>query len=141
MVHIAMHIAINAFKEMQDKAGQPYIGHLLRVSNALMAESEEVRTIAWLHDILEDCPEWDMDKLRSFFSESIVVAVDLLTHKSEDSYDDYLQKILTDERCVKVKLADLKDNMDLTRLETLSESDLKRVQKYHKAYKLLTSTK
>jgi (p)ppGpp synthase/HD superfamily hydrolase len=137
MLEKAIQIVTEAFKDKKDKAGKPYLGHLERVSLRLANESEEIRTIAILHDILEDCPEWDANRLLEFFPNRVVSAVVCLTHKSGQSYEDYISQIMTNELSIVVKIADLKDNMDFTRLNNIESSDIVRLQKYHSAYKRL----
>lgn len=137
MLDTAIQIVTEAFKDKKDKADKPYLGHLERVSSKLSNESEEVKTIAILHDILEVCPEWDKDKLLEFFPNRVVKAVECLTHKKGQSYEDYISQVMTNELSIIVKIEDLKDNMDFTRLDNIGSSDIIRLQKYHSAYRRL----
>lgn len=137
MLETAIKIVTEAFKEKKDKAGKPYIEHLERVRSKLSEENEEVQTIATLHDILEDCPEWNKDKLLELFPSRVVKAVECLTHKKGQSYEDYISQVMTNELSIVVKIEDLKDNMDFTRLADIGNSDIKRLKKYHSAYKRL----
>ena len=98
----------------------------------------ELQSIALLHDGPEDgiCTIKELHDLG--FSERVIDAVKLLTHNKKDDYlTVYIPKIATNIDAVKVKLADLKDNSDISRLKGLSKKDFDRVQKYHTAYTYL----
>lgn len=136
MKDTALIIIQKAFEGKFDKAGEPYINHLIRVSEMVPAigVNQEVKVIALLHDLLEDCPEWNEKALKCFFTERVVEAVVALTRKHEQSYGDYITQVLEDGWAAYVKKADLEDNMDIKRLSTLTDEDLKRLRKYHAAY-------
>ena len=138
MVEKAYRIILEAFAEKSDKAGEPYIFHLQRVAKPF-AEDEYLFTIALLHDLLEDCAEWDYERLVEEFPIGICNAVRDLTKKEGELYEQYLHRVAANDFARKVKLSDLKDNMCLTRLRRkLTEKDLARVAKYHDAYLLLS---
>jgi (p)ppGpp synthase/HD superfamily hydrolase len=139
MYELAVEIVKEAFKDKKDKAGMPYVNHLERVSSKF--ESEILKTIAILHDILEDCPEWNKEKLLKVFPNSVVEAVVCLTHKEGQSYNDYISQIMTNKLSVAVKIEDLKDNMDTTRLNSIANSDIIRLKKYRLAYSRLVNLK
>ena len=128
-VKLAYAIALVAHKGQVDKAGMDYILHPLTVSNNCSSEEEKI--VALLHDVLEDTSVTKEDLLK-FFSNEIVEAVSLLTHKEEDSYMDYLAKIKANPLAKAVKLQDLKHNMDLSRLPNPSEKDLSRLENKYK---------
>ena len=128
-VKLAYAIALVAHKGQIDKAGEDYINHPLTVSNNCNTEEEKI--VALLHDVLEDTSVTREDLLK-FFSNEIVEAVSLLTHKEEDSYMDYLAKIKANPLAKAVKLQDLKHNMDLSRLPNPSEKDLSRLENKYK---------
>ena len=128
----AIEIISKAFAGKVDKAGEPYIGHLSRVAKSFVFG--QIKIIALLHDLLEDCPEWSEDMLREKFSEYIVDAIVILTKNNKEEYQVYIDRIKTNQEATIIKLADLKDNMDLTRLPEITDIDLKRIKKYHKAY-------
>ena len=144
MKQIALNIIETAFAGKKDKGGKPYIEHLKRVAenakNYFKGSDylEELETIALLHDLLEDCPEWTKEHLQAIFKDVLVVgSVYTLTKRDGLTYEQYIQNIRNDRFARAVKLSDLKDNMDLTRLSELSEKDIERVKKYHKSYVLL----
>lgn len=139
--NIAMDIIGNAFKDKTDRAGMPYIHHLYRVSfqssNKSLSLSKEfhcLKTIGLLHDLLEDCPEWTEGALRSLFSDEIVDVVVILTKLKDEKYEDYIERVLRSKYARIVKKADLEHNMDLTRLPEITDKDIERTKKYHKAY-------
>lgn len=133
----AIQLASTKHYGQRDKSGKPYIFHLLHVMNNVNNLSSKI--VAILHDILEDTDMTKNDLLNLGFCENIVEAIDVLTKTKQEVYMDYIKKVNQNPIAKEVKLADLKHNMDLTRLETISEKDLKRVEKYVKSYKYLTS--
>lgn len=139
---IAIAIASHAFRKRLDKGGQPYTLHLLRVWEGVKDESVHVQCAAWLHDLLEDYPdEWDILRLaRNGFSEDTIRMVDLLTHRKDEPYEKYIKRIASNTGATAVKLADLRDNSDITRLKGLTKKDLDRLEKYFRAYTYLSKT-
>lgn len=137
---LAFQIADCAFAEKKDKAGKPYIKHLIRVMDSVPDwGGGDLKIAALLHDILEDCPEWTEAALRCIFSARIVDTIVALTHQDHEMYSDYIQRIWDsgDQWVRTIKVADLKDNMDITRLNEVSKSDMERIAKYHAAYNKL----
>src|SRR5688572_9632617 len=119
MLSKAISITAKAFEGKKDKGGSPYILHCLRVMNAVNQKDHELMCIAVMHDTVEDCEDITMEILAQMgFSLRVLRAVDLLTHDRENtSYDDYIKAISTNKDAVAVKLADLKDNSDISRLK------------------------
>lgn len=117
-----------------DKGGQPYILHPLRVMND--CNSIETKIVAVLHDILEDTDITERDLLE-FLPEYLVKSIVILTKGKNESYENYLDRISTNYYAVQVKLMDLKDNMNLDRLEHIEMRDMKRYLKYRKAKEFL----
>ena len=134
----AIDIAHTGFKYKTDKGGQPYILHCFRVMNYLHTDDDELKIIAILHDVVED-EVCTMNQLRKKgFSQRVCDAVELLTHRSIYSYDEYIKVISISPDARLVKLADLKDNTDITRLKGLTKKDFDRMEKYHKAFTYLS---
>jgi (p)ppGpp synthase/HD superfamily hydrolase len=128
----AIAIAAQAHQEQYDKAGAPYILHPLRMMLRMSSETEMMAAI--LHDVVEDT-DWTLDKLRQAgFSAEVVQAVECLTHRDHETYDEFIARVRTNTIANKVKLADLEDNMDMRRLSTLTEKDAERLHKYHRAW-------
>ena len=140
MIEKAIEIALNAHKEQTDKNGQPYILHVMRVG--LRGRTENEKIVGILHDVVEDS-DWTFDKLaKEGFSETILSALECLTKKSEDEpYEEFIQRVKKNPLAVSVKLNDLEDNMDIRRMEVVQEKDVKRLNKYLKAYKELAELK
>jgi calcineurin-like phosphoesterase family protein len=111
-----------------DKVGKPYIEHPRAVAAQLTGESEKV--VALLHDTLEDTTV-DKNFLIDIFGEDIVAVVEILTRKGED-YFDYIKNVAKNQIATMVKIADLKHNMDLSRIPNPTEQDFARNQKYQK---------
>lgn len=135
----AITIATMAHVGQQDKEGQPYILHPLRVMLSLQGDT--LRTIAVLHDVVEDTI-LTLDDLKDDFEDVVVEAVEAMTHPKSESYDDYLQRVLNNVLARTVKLADLRDNMSPVRLYKLDPDTIVRLtKKYTKAIKLLEGWK
>lgn len=139
LLHKAIKIAERAHKGQTDKYGAPYIAHVMRVMNYGRTLDEKI--VGVLHDVVEDCPQYDFDYLRiQGFPEYILFAIKCLTkfENSNETYDDFLKRTERSPLAVRVKLNDLRDNMDLRRVNReLTERDIKRFNKYLKAYRYL----
>lgn len=134
----AIAIASNAHQGQFDRGGNPYILHCLTVMHKVKSSDPVLKQIAVMHDLIEDCDEWSLTTLKSEgFSQRVLDALSLLTHADEVSYDAYIQAIATNVDAIRVKLADLRHNSDLTRLKGLSDKDFERMQKYQRAYVFL----
>lgn len=140
MNQLALAIAITAegFKNRIDKAGQPYILHCLRVMNNLHTRDEELQAIAVMHDNVEDEVCTLMQLRNMGFSSRVVTAIEFLTHNKTDDYMSYIRAIVHNQDARLVKLADLKDNSNITRLKGLTKADFDRMEKYHTAYTYLS---
>ena len=112
--------------------------HCLRVMNSLHTRDKELQCIAMLHDCPEDGVCTLQDLRDAGFSERVVYAVDVLTHYPGMEYMEYIKHIANCEDARLVKLADLKDNSDITRLKGLTKKDFDRMEKYHTAYTYLS---
>ena len=127
----AIEIAVTAHKGQKEKSGAPYILHPLRVM--LSVESEEERIVGVLHDVVEDTP-WTFDQLRDEgFSEAILAALDTVTIRENEDYSTFISRSADNVIGRRVKIADLRDNMDLSRIPQPTEKDHKRMEKYTNA--------
>ncbi len=131
----ALLIAYNAHMGQYDRSGLPYIFHPYHLAE--MMEDEYSVCAALLHDTVEDTDMTIEDIRKEGFPEEIVHALELLTHKDGVDYFDYVRAIRSDPLAVRVKLADLSHNSDLTRLDNVSERDRERVKKYEQARRIL----
>ncbi len=131
----ALLIAAEVHAEQRDKADKPYIGHILRLMERVNSEQEKI--VALLHDVVEDS-EYTLVELRQQgFSDEIVNAVDCMTRRSGESYSQFIERCATNSISRIVKSADLEDNMDIRRLESLTEEDVERLRKYLESYRYL----
>ena len=137
MINIALSIAKKAHAGQVDKAGIDYIQHPLYVASQVKTEQE--KAVALLHDVLEDSDITAADLLAYGLSNEVVTAVQTLTKKKGQSYQDYLEKVKSNNLARVVKLADLKHNSDLSRLKTVSNTDYERVKKYKNAIRYLST--
>lgn len=137
MIDIALAIAKKAHAGQVDKAGIDYIQHPLYVASQVKTEQE--KAVALLHDVLEDSDITAADLLAYGLSNEVVTAVQTLTKKKGQSYQDYLEKVKSNNLARVVKLADLKHNSDLSRLKTVSNTDYERVKKYKNAIRYLST--
>lgn len=131
----AICIAAQAHAGQQDKAGQPYVLHVLRVM--LRFESEPERIVAILHDLLEDTSWTAGDLQREGFSTSVIEAIKALTRRDGEPYDGFIRRAASNQVARRVKLADLEDNMDLRRIANPTPQDWERLVKYKKAHTML----
>lgn len=131
----AVNLMFEAHKEQRDKSGLPYVFHPFHLAEQM--EDETTTLVALLHDVVEDT-DYTLDDLRRMgFSQEVCEAVDLMTHREGVPYMDYVRRIKTNPVAVKVKLADLRHNSDMTRMEAPTERDLQRAEKYREAMRLL----
>lgn len=135
MTRHALSIAFKYHKEQVDKAGMPYILH--PISIAMRMPNEILTTIALLHDCLEDT-DISIDELQRDFPQEVIDALKLLTHDKNVPYFDYIQKIKENENATAVKIADLKDNSNLSRLTNITQEDIDRQNKYLQAISILS---
>jgi len=114
-----------------DKGGNPYILHPLRLM--LQAVTDEERIVALLHDIVEDTPITLDDLQAEGFSSTIIAAIDCLTKRPIEPYEQFIKRIKGNDLARRVKILDLEDNSDLTRIDSPSDEDHRRLEKYRKA--------
>ncbi len=132
----AMKIAFDAHKDQTDKNGIPYIYHPIHLAEQM--NDENTVCAALLHDVVEDT-DITFDQLTACgFPEDVMDALRLLTHDDSVPYFDYVKEIRNNPIAKAVKLADLKHNSDLSRLDTVDENALSRAEKYKKAIELLS---
>jgi GTP pyrophosphokinase len=127
----AIDMALKAHKGDTDKAGETYIRHPLRLMEQM--ETEQERIVAVLHDVVEDSSH-QLKEIEERFGPDIRNAVAALTKPDDADYlEEYIPQLAKNPLARTVKRADLKDNLDVTRLEEVTEDDFENVQKYHRA--------
>lgn len=110
MLYQAARIAEEAHRGQKDKTGRPYIEHLRRVADAV--ETLDEKTVAYLHDVVEKVPGWNLARLEAAgFGMPVVAAVDALTRRMDESEQGFICRAASNEIALPVKKADLKDNL------------------------------
>lgn len=127
----AIVIAAEAHVGQVDKAGAPYVLHPLRMMLRLSTSDEMIAAV--LHDVVEDCG-LSLEMLRADgFSEQVLEAIDSVTRRAEESYEEFVLRAASNSIGRRVKLADLRDNNDLSRIKHPTARDYARVEKYRRA--------
>ena len=135
MTKKALQLCYEAHKDQLDKSGMPYVFHPFHLAEQM--ETEETTIVALLHDVVEDTDYTLSDLRKMGFAQTVIDALSLLTHDPEVEYIDYVLAIKENPIAKIVKLADLRHNSDLSRLDTVDERALVRSEKYGKAIQLL----
>jgi len=139
MLAKAIALASKKHINQKDKAGKPYILHPLRImANLAISNDQELMTVAILHDVVEDSDVSLSDLYKEGYSHRVVQAIDALTKRKDESYEDLIRRVATNEDARLVKIQDLKDNSDITRLKGISKRDIDRMEKYHRAFLYLS---
>ena len=131
----ALRLCFEAHKEQVDKSGLPYVFHPFHLAEQMADETTTVAAL--LHDVVEDT-DYTLEDLREMgFPQEAIDALALLTHDPEVPYMEYVSQIAKNPVAKAVKIADLKHNSDLSRLDSIDEKILKRREKYLQALALL----
>lgn len=131
----ALWLAIHAHMGQVDKAGTSYIFHPIRVS--CKCSTDEERIVALLHDTIEDTNVTADYLLGEGFTRNIVDAILSVTRNEDESYEDFIRRCRMNPIGRQVKLHDLEDNMDISRLPQVTEKYLAQLNKYIEAYRYL----
>jgi (p)ppGpp synthase/HD superfamily hydrolase len=132
---LALKLCFEAHKEQTDKSGLPYVFHPFHLAEQM--QTEETTIVALLHDVVEDTPYTLEDLAKLGFDRPIIDAIALMTHADDVDYMDYVRAIKENPIARAVKLADLRHNSDLSRMDTVDEKALARRKKYLEALALL----
>ena len=138
LIETSLGIAVKAYRGKVDKAGKEYILHPLRVMSKMTTDYEQATAI--LHDVIDDSDFTKEDLSKAGIPPEVVEAVVCISKKKGESYEDYIKRVAQNKIARKVKIADIEDNIDVLRLDTIIDEDLKRIKKYHTAHKYLTSS-
>ena len=131
----ALRLCFDAHREQVDKTGLPYVFHPFHLAEQM--KDEYTTVCALLHDVVEDT-DCTLDDLRSMgFPDEVVDALALLTHDPEVPYMDYVREIAKNPIARKVKMADLRHNSDLSRMDEVDGWAAARTEKYQKALRYL----
>ncbi len=130
----ATKIAVEIHNIQLDRSNQPYINHVLRVMN--LGQTIQEKIVGALHDVIEDSNLSIDDLINEGFENYILDAVHAITfYDKQETYDEYIDRVICNPIALRVKLNDLSDNMDLRRLEVIDEKVIERLKKYFSAYK------
>ena len=138
MTKVALKLCFEAHKDQIDKSGMPYVFHPFHLAEQMADENTTI--VALLHDVVEDT-EYTLDDLRKIgFNEDVLSAISLMTHADDVPYMEYVAQIKTNLIAKAVKLADLKHNSDMSRLDRITQKDEERAKKYRQAIELLENS-
>jgi (p)ppGpp synthase/HD superfamily hydrolase len=133
----AIALAVEAHRGQMDKNGAPYILHPLRVMFRL--EQDLDRIVGILHDVVEDTDYTFEDLRRMGYAEEVITALDGVTRRDGETYDEFVTRSRAHPVSRRVKLADLEDNMDVRRMAAeLTQEDFERLKRYRRAWEKLT---
>lgn len=135
MLASAITLCATAHQNQFDKGGYPYALHPLKVMHYLKTDDMELMCIAVLHDVVEDTKVTFSD-LKHFhgMSDRVIAGIRALTKMPGQTHEEYLEGIKANPDAIKVKMCDLRHNMDIRRLKGVSEKDTARLAKYSKMY-------
>lgn len=131
----AIKLMFEAHREQTDKSGLPYVFHPFHLAERMKDEATTVTAL--LHDVVEDTDYTIEDIEAMGFGKDICDALRLLKHDKSVPYMDYVRRIKENPIAATVKLADLRHNSDLSRLDSVDEEDQERVEKYREAIRIL----
>ena len=137
LTKMALKISFDAHKNQVDKSGMPYVYHPFHLAEQM--DDEYTTCVALLHDVVEDTDITLDDLKKEGFPKEVTDAIVLMTHDDDVPYLGYVAKIKRNPLATSVKLADLKHNSDLTRLDEVDSKALERVEKYRKAIQILST--
>lgn len=117
----AIEIATEAHRGQVDKANEPYILHSRRVMDQVDSIDEKI--VGILHDVVEKNPQWSLRRLEGEgFQSTIIEAVDAMTRRAGESYEDLVSRAAANPIGRAVKMADLRDNIQMAQLCGLDDS-------------------
>lgn len=124
----AIVMATQSHTNQFDKAGKPYIDHPLRVMKAGNTLPEKI--VGVLHDAVEDSALTLAELAEAGFPEEILAAIDAITKRQDEPYEAYLERVIANPIALRVKIADMTDNMDISRIAQPTDQDWARLKKY-----------
>lgn len=133
----ALTIAATVHEGQKERNGAPYILHPIRVMLAVSTPTEQIAAV--LHDVVEDTAVTLAQLRDEGFPAEVLEAVELLTHDAAEPYLDYVRRAGTHAVARAVKMADLRDNLDASRLPNVTDRDRERFRRYEAALALLSS--
>lgn len=146
MTEQLIEVLIEKFRDKKDRGGHPYIEHIFRVAEEAEALQVGSYVAGLIHDALEDTDLTADDLFLLGVRNADINRVSVLTRKPDDVYEHYINRIkkyakqYNDKIILAVKIADLNDNLNVSRLKGLNNQDLLRIQRYMNARKKLSAT-
>lgn len=137
IIDSALALACRVHAGQVDKSGEAYILHPLRLM--MQFDHHDEQLVALLHDVVEDGDVTQGDLRAIGLPDNVVTAIDCLSKRQGETYDAFIERIGPNALARKVKIADIRDNLNLTRLPELHEQDLERAAKYHRALMYLSA--
>lgn len=134
LVETAIKMAVQAFNGKVHRDGFPAVNHSLRVG--LAQTSPVAQIVGYLHDVIEDCGEIWEDHISRQFGVDVMMKVLTLTKKPQETYDEYIDRVMGDHVCMLVKVADIEDNMHPRRSDEKARA---KAVTYGRAYDRLTA--
>ncbi len=134
MIISSMNLINKYFSDKRDKGGNPYKDHLMYVMNHV--DTTEEKVVGLLHDIIEDTSVTEGQLIQCGIPKKLVDTIIILTKSPDETYDKYIKRIIDSKNqiAINVKIADLENNMDFSRLKIITSKDLVRKSKYKRAY-------
>jgi (p)ppGpp synthase/HD superfamily hydrolase len=129
----ALSVAIEAHRGQLYPAPspEPFILHPLRVM--LGVESKPAQIVALLHDVVEDSGLTLRDLRDRGFDAATLDAVDHLTRRDGENYQNYIRRVGRNPLAREVKLSDLADNLTNNRALPPTADNLARIARYELA--------
>ena len=133
-VNAARMLAAKMHAGQTDKSGQPYVTHPGRVAARL--EAPEAQVVGWLHDTVEDTA-LTLGEIEAQFGAETAAAVDAISRREGEAWEDYLARVKANPVARRVKISDLIDNSNLSRLPRVTLKDVDRQARYNAALRAL----
>lgn len=143
LLETAIRLAAKVHRGQTDRFGKPYVLHVMRVM--MRGHDFDEQVLGALHDVLERSSLTEEDILKKGFSPRVVKALRHISRIPEETYEQYIDRVVQDNLAIRVKINDLADKMDLLHVEQLDPADLKRYNKqlaaYHRMKKMVQEAK
>lgn len=133
-VRTAQSWAVKSHEGQADKSGKPYVEHPARVAGRM--ETPEEQVVGWLHDTVEDTG-LSLEEVERQFGPETAAAVDAVSRRDGEAWEDYLERVKQNPTARAVKISDLIDNSNLSRLDRVTMKDVRRQEKYNRALQFL----
>lgn len=135
LLNLMLKMATDGHDGQRTRDDNPYILHPLTVALGFESTDIDAMIVAIGHDLFEDSDKYKIDDLPGMgFPIYIVDALRCMTHRDDEPYEDYIERIAKNPLATRVKIKDLEHNMDIRRLDVFTDKDVGRLQKYHRAW-------